>query len=112
VRLIVDVLCGAVELSVLNRSGKPHIIISVWYDTYDYANRVEFLNVGLFGNKSCAPGVRAKEFGQALVRVTGDTEEAAKMRAAAERVKDICRAKGNGRQLAAMAVLKEAGITV
>lgn len=89
----------------LNRSGMPHIILSVWYDTYDYANRVERLNIGVFGNKTCGPGVRAEEFGQALVRVTG--VEAAKFRTEAKRLKEVCRTKGNGREVAAMAILKE-----
>lgn len=94
----------------LNRSGVPHIVLPVWYDTYDYAQRAEYLNIGIFGSKTCAPGVRAEEFGRALVRVTGNSEEATKFRTSAKRLKDICRAKGNGQELASMAILKESGI--
>ena len=86
----------------------PQIVLSVWLDTCQYASRVEFLNVGIFGNKSCAPGAEAEEFGKALVRVTG--HEAMVFRAAAKRLKDLCRAKGNGRELASLTILKEAGI--
>ncbi|KAF8555814.1 UDP-Glycosyltransferase/glycogen phosphorylase [Imleria badia] len=92
----------------LNRSGIPHIVLPVWYDTYDYARRVEFLNIGIFGSKTSAPGIRAEEFGRALVRVTGDSEEAVKFRASAKHLREVCRAKGNGRELASMAILKEA----
>ncbi|KAH0828094.1 hypothetical protein J3R83DRAFT_3753 [Lanmaoa asiatica] len=91
-------------------SGLPHIVLPVWYDTYDYASRVEFLNIGIFGNKTCSPSVEAVEFGKALVRVTGNTEEAAKFRTSAKRLKELCRAKGNGRELSCAAILKEAGI--
>ena len=94
----------------MNRSGVPHIVLPVWFDTYDYAQRAEFLNIGIFGNKTCAPGVRAEEFGKALVRVTGDSVEAGKLRTSAKHLKELCRAQGNGRELVSAAILKEAGI--
>ncbi|KAF8555818.1 UDP-Glycosyltransferase/glycogen phosphorylase [Imleria badia] len=91
-------------------SGVPHIVLPVWFDTYDYATRAEYLNIGIFGNKTSSPGVRAEEFGKALVRVTGDSKEAVKFRTSARRLKDVCREKGNGREIASVAILKEAGI--
>ena len=94
----------------LERSGIPHIVLPVWCDTYDYARRAEFLDIGIFGSKTSAPGVRAEEFGRALVRITGDGEEAIKFRTSAKHLKALCRAKGNGRELASEAVLKEAGL--
>ncbi|KAF8555815.1 UDP-Glycosyltransferase/glycogen phosphorylase [Imleria badia] len=90
-------------------SGVPHIVLPVWFDTYDYAQRAEFLNIGIFGSKTSAPGVRAEEFGRALVRVTRDSEEAVKFRTSAKHLKEVCRAKGNGRELASAAILKEVG---
>ena len=96
------------NLVSLDRSGVPHIILPVWFDTYDYASRAEFLNIGIFGSKTSAPGVLAEEFGRALVRVTGDSEEAVKYRTSAKHLKDLCRAKGNGRELASATILKEA----
>ncbi|KAG6379763.1 hypothetical protein JVT61DRAFT_10300 [Boletus reticuloceps] len=90
-------------------SGVPHIVLPVWFDTYDYAQRAEFLNIGIFGNRTCAPGVRAEEFGKALVRVTGDSEEAVQLRMSAKHLKEVCRAKGTGRKLACAAILKEVG---
>ncbi|KAI9568651.1 hypothetical protein HD554DRAFT_2021844 [Boletus coccyginus] len=91
-------------------SGIPHIVLPVWYDTYDYAQRAEYLNIGIFGNRAFAPGVGAEEFGKALVRVSGDSEEAVKFKTSAKRLRELCRAKGNGRELASAAILKEAGI--
>lgn len=94
-----------------DRSGLPHIVLPVWLDTYQYASRVEALNIGIFGNQSCAPDVQAEEFGQALVRVTGDTQEAIMFNAAAQRLRVLCRARGNGRELASLAILKEMGLS-
>ena len=98
------------NLASMNRSGIPHIVLPVWFDTYDYAQRAEYLNIGIFGNKAFAPGVGAEEFGKALVRVSGDSEEAVKFKMSAKHLKELCRAKGNGRELASAAILKEAGI--
>ncbi|KAG9316542.1 glycosyltransferase family 1 protein [Chiua virens] len=93
-------------------SGVPQIILPVWFDTFDYACRVEYLNIGLFGNKTCAPDVQAEEFGTALVRVTGHSQEAVALRASAQRLREVCRAKGSGRELASAAILKEIGMNV
>ncbi|KAH0828098.1 glycosyltransferase family 1 protein [Lanmaoa asiatica] len=91
-------------------SGVPHIVLPVWYDTFHYASRAEFLDIGIFGNKTCAPSVRADEFGRALLRITGNTEEAINFKMSAERLKERCRVNGNGRELACGAILKEAGV--
>jgi len=68
------------------------------------------LNVGIFGSKSAAPGVQAEEFGEALVRATGDGEEAVKFRTSAKRLKELCRSRGNGREISAATIMKAAGI--
>ena len=101
-------LHGHLSSLSFNRSGVPHVVLPVWFDTYDYAQRAEFLNIGIFGSKTSAPGVHAAEFGRALVRVTGDSAEAEKFRMSAKRLKELCKAKGNGRELASAAILKEA----
>lgn len=102
----------AVDLHLVSsdRSGIPHIILPVWLDTYDYAARAEFLNIGIFGSKRAAPDVQAEEFGDALVRATGDSEEAAKFRTSAKRLKDLCRSRGNGREISAATIMKVAGM--
>ncbi|KAG9311634.1 hypothetical protein JVU11DRAFT_7866 [Chiua virens] len=91
-------------------SGVPQIVLPVWYDTFDYAHRVEMLNVGVFGNKTCTPGVKVEEFSKALLRVTGDSQEAVSFRLAAQRLKQVCRERGNRRQRASTAILKEIGM--
>lgn len=92
-----------------NRSSIPHIVLPAWGDTYDYANRAECLNIGIFASKTSAPGVRAEELGMALVKVTGESEKATKFRASAKRLKEVCRAKGNGLELASVEILKAVG---
>lgn len=96
----------------MGRSGLPHVVLPVWFDTYDYAARVEYLGIGIYGSKTSAPNVRAAELGPALVRITADSDEAAKFRAGAKRLKELCRAKGNGRELAAAVILDEASTVV
>ncbi|THU81034.1 UDP-Glycosyltransferase/glycogen phosphorylase [Dendrothele bispora CBS 962.96] len=53
------------------KAGVPQIVMPVWIDTYDFARRVEFLGIGVYGSKTSAPGADAEEFGQALLRVVG-----------------------------------------
>ncbi|THU92068.1 UDP-Glycosyltransferase/glycogen phosphorylase [Dendrothele bispora CBS 962.96] len=53
------------------KAGVPQIVMPVWLDTYDFARRVEFLEIGVYGSKTSAPGADAEEFGQALLRVVG-----------------------------------------
>lgn len=70
----------------------------MWYDCYgelsaskwnlierkDYAARVEWLGIGVYGNKKSAPGVEASELVRALIRIVGEGDEAARFRAAAK----------------------------
>ncbi|KAF5373765.1 hypothetical protein D9758_000857 [Tetrapyrgos nigripes] len=81
-------------------AGVPHVILPVWYDTYDYARRAEYLGIGLFGSVNSAPGADAEEFGRALIRVIGDGSFAAKAQALAQ----SC-GNGVGRKLAADKIL-------
>lgn len=41
-----------------------------WYDTYDYALRVEMLGIGIYGSRSGAPRVDAEELSRALITMT------------------------------------------
>jgi hypothetical protein len=72
-----------------------------WYDTYDYASKAEYLEIGVYGNKSCAPMVDAIEFGNALMKVVGDTN----MRGKAREMGILCK-KSGGRALAASMISK------
>lgn len=70
----------------------------MWYDCYgelsalgwnltekkDYAARVEWLGIGIYGNKKSAPRVEASELSRALTKVIGGGDEAVRFRAAAK----------------------------
>ncbi|KAK7047221.1 hypothetical protein VNI00_006887 [Paramarasmius palmivorus] len=83
-------------------AGVPHIVLPIWYDTYDYAQRVETLNIGVWGSPKSAPYAETKEFGDALVKVLGSKEGEAMARNA-KALADVYRTKygGNGRKAAA-----------
>ncbi|KAL3457486.1 hypothetical protein BJX64DRAFT_280577 [Aspergillus heterothallicus] len=70
---------GANSYNEAIRSGVPQIILPVWYDTYDFARRVEYLGVGLWGSKTSAPAINGPELGKALIRVLY-SEESSLMR--------------------------------
>lgn len=86
------------------RAGVPQVILPVWWDTYDFAVRAEWLNIGIWGNRKAAPKVGGSEFGKALVKVIQDVNNSGKMVAAAKSRAEICQ-KTVGRQIAAEKVL-------
>lgn len=51
------------------RAGVPQIILPIWFDTYDFAHRVEYLEIGIWGNRQHVPEVQGHELGEALRRV-------------------------------------------
>ncbi|KAF9059874.1 hypothetical protein BDP27DRAFT_1340506 [Rhodocollybia butyracea] len=85
------------------RAGTPQIILPQWYDTYENASRVEYLGIGIYGNKTCAPDIDATELGVAVARVTGG-EEGKRLRENAEEIRKCC-GKREGREMAADVVL-------
>ncbi|KAL0574019.1 hypothetical protein V5O48_007941 [Marasmius crinis-equi] len=91
-------------------AGVPHIILPVWYDTYDFASRVEYLGIGIYGSRTCSPRVESGELGRALVRAVGSGEEAERFRENAGRFRDICKKRGNGREIGAKKMLDLAGL--
>ena len=66
----------------------PQIILPVWFDTYDFANRVEWLGIGVWASRKSAPAINGEHLGRALVRVLAsgesDTFEAKAKRIAAQ----------------------------
>ncbi|KAL2832900.1 hypothetical protein BDW59DRAFT_180514 [Aspergillus cavernicola] len=60
---------GANSYNEAMRAGVPQVILPTWFDTYDFAARVEYLGVGVWGNKSTAPTIKGPELGEALIRV-------------------------------------------
>ncbi|CAG7959066.1 unnamed protein product [Penicillium olsonii] len=74
-----NVLCmvhhgGANSFHEAVQAGVPHVVLPVWYDTYDFATRVEWLGIGVWGNKTAAPSIDGAELGAALVRVVTGAE--------------------------------------
>jgi len=59
-------------------AGVTQIVLPVWIDTYDFATRVEFLGVGVWGSRKAAPRVQAEELGLALLKVV-DSDKSADM---------------------------------
>ena len=51
------------------------VVLPLWYDTYDFAARVEHLGIGIRGNKRSAPSVDGEEIGAALSTIIDDTAE-------------------------------------
>ena len=78
------------------RAGIPQVILPVWWDTYEYAARVEWLGIGLIGNRGVAPGVQGAQFGDALTRAVQD----AGMRTKARELGQAC-SRCEGRVVAA-----------
>ncbi|KAF6802332.1 udp-glucoronosyl and udp-glucosyl transferase family protein [Colletotrichum musicola] len=85
-------------------AGVPQVVLSVWADTYDFAHRAEYLGIGRWGSRRSAPGVEAKEFGAALLRVLIGPE-AEGIRTRAKEIAEL-RLRGEGRDVAARHILE------
>ncbi|KAM7200695.1 Glycosyltransferase sdnJ [Naviculisporaceae sp. PSN 640] len=91
-------------------AGVPQIVLAMWYDTFDYATRVEYLGIGAYGNRekgrNCvvdnenyvAPNlVDGAEFGAALLRIVGKNKGdagAARIKKRAAELGEVCRKSG------------------
>lgn len=74
----------------------------MWYDTYDFATRVEWLGIGVWGNRSVAPRVDGTELGEALVRVVASDESVGMFLEAQE----IASKMGEGRVVACEKIIE------
>ncbi|KAK6001619.1 hypothetical protein QM012_002950 [Aureobasidium pullulans] len=79
-------------------AGVPQVILPVWIDTYDFAIRVEYLGIGVWGNRVAAPHAEGSELGRALVQVV-DGDDSAAMLAKAKQIAAPFQ-KRPGRQIA------------
>ncbi|WQF84437.1 Putative UDP-glucuronosyl/UDP-glucosyltransferase [Colletotrichum destructivum] len=87
-------------------AGVPQVVLPVWFDTYDFATRVEYLGIGKRGSTNHAPKCAAKELGPILKEVVlGESAEGFRKKAAD--LAEVCRRDGGGRVIAAKAILKE-----
>lgn len=71
-----------------------------WHDTFDFAERVELLGIGVHGSRKAAPVADAREFGNALITVLGGNHK--------ERAKFLAEsvARYGGRKLAADKIIE------
>ena len=82
---------------VLCSVGLPQIILAQWYDLYDMAIRVEYLGIGIYGNKTVAPDIDAVEFGVAAARLVRPGKELEGFRMRVRVVAEACRKAGGKR---------------
>ena len=59
--------------------------------------RVEYLGIGVFGNKNVAPGFETAEFGAAVARLVRPGEESEGFRTRAQKIGELCRKAGGKR---------------
>ena len=62
----------------------PQVVLPCWLDTFDFANRAEYLGIGVYGSRNSAPRVNSVELSSALMRVMGNGEEATRLKAKAK----------------------------
>jgi UDP:flavonoid glycosyltransferase YjiC (YdhE family) len=88
-------------------AGVPHIILPAWNDTYEFAARVEYFGIGVYRSKKSksAPGADSVELGEALLLVTGDSNESKVMKEKVGKLADVVNAYG-GRSKAADTILE------
>lgn len=67
---------------------------------------MEYLGIGIYGNKRTAPNWTAEELGPALLKMVGGSEEAVEMRRKAKELAAISKRDGEGRVRAAREVAK------
>ena len=90
------------------RSGVPQVVLPVWYDTYDFANRVEYLSIGLWASKATAPHVDADDFSRAVMAVVDKGEEGRRRRLRARELGEVCQ-KAGGRKRACAKIIELVG---
>jgi hypothetical protein len=65
------------------------VILPCWLDTIDFANRIEWLGIGVHGSRRAAPSVESGELSRALLKVLGDDPAAARMKQKAKELADV-----------------------
>ena len=77
----------------------------MWADLYDYATRVEYLGIGVFGSPKSAPNWTTEEVGNAFLRVLDGGEESMSIKEKARALGEVAR-KAGGRFTAAREIAK------
>ncbi|PYI08226.1 UDP-Glycosyltransferase/glycogen phosphorylase [Aspergillus sclerotiicarbonarius CBS 121057] len=60
---------GASSYHEAVRAGVPQVVLPVWFDTFDFAARVEYLGIGVCGSRKTAPDVSGEDLVEALLCV-------------------------------------------
>ena len=85
----------------------PQVVMPVWFDTYDTATKIDYLGIGVIGNRSSAPHVNGLEFGRALRSVVDDEPKANLIRKNAHTLGIVCQRK-EGRMVACEKIIEVA----
>jgi hypothetical protein len=83
-------------------------VLPCWWDTYEFAARVEYLGIGIYGsrNSKSAPKANGIEFGGALIALNDEENENSRLiRERAKKLAEVCNAYG-GRVKAANKILE------
>lgn len=83
-------------------------MLPCWWDTYEFAIRVEYLGIGIYGsrNSKSAPKANGIEFGEALITLNDEGNENSRLiRERARKLAGVCNAYG-GRVKAANKILE------
>jgi hypothetical protein len=83
-------------------------VLPCWWDTYEFAIRVEYLGVGIYGsrNSKSAPKANGIEFGGALIALNDEgNENSRRIRERAKKLAEVCNAYG-GRVKAANKIME------
>ncbi|WVW81561.1 hypothetical protein I302_103556 [Kwoniella bestiolae CBS 10118] len=56
-------------------AGVPQVIMPAWVDCYDFAARLEYFGIGVWGNPMASPDCLESELTNALLRVIGRTPD-------------------------------------
>ncbi|GKT44282.1 glycosyltransferase sdnJ [Colletotrichum spaethianum] len=67
-------------------AGVPHLILPGWLDLYNYAARVEEIEVGIWGNKKTAPGFSVDELSSAFLKLVDGGPASVLMRENAKKI--------------------------
>ena len=74
------------------------MVLPCWLDTFEFARRVEWLHIGVFGSPTAAPSVECAELAQAMMKVLDGGPEAKKMGDRAKELRDLSRSAGGRRK--------------
>ncbi|KAL7922835.1 glycosyltransferase family 1 protein [Trichoderma austrokoningii] len=87
-------------------AGVPQVILPAWSDCFDYAQRVEYLGIGRWGNRNMKNGWSARELAVKIQQVlVGQMSVGVKKRCKV--LKQICEFSGGGADFAALMIRRE-----